>query len=63
MIARILTYLLIGILLVAAVSVAAPEYLGYLWIFFSVVFVVGLGVLAFFYGKRAMVLFKEMKKE
>ncbi|RPF52231.1 hypothetical protein [Aquisalibacillus elongatus] len=62
MLARILTYLLIGGLLIAAVAVTAPQYLYYLFIAFGVVFVIGTGYLAFVYAKRVITLIKDLKE-
>lgn len=63
MIARILTYLLIGGLLIAAVAVSAPQYLTHLFIAFGVVFVIGTGYLAFVYARRVFDLWKRLKEE
>ncbi|SER24005.1 hypothetical protein [Piscibacillus halophilus] len=63
MIARVLTYLLIGGLLIAAVAVSAPQYLYHLFIVFGILFVIGTGYLAFVYAKRVFDLLKRLKEE
>ncbi|TFB14119.1 hypothetical protein E3U55_14490 [Filobacillus milosensis] len=63
MLARILTYLFIGGLLIAAVAVSAPQYLTYLWMAFGVLFIIGLGYLAVVYAKRVFMMLKNMKHE
>ncbi|MFD2640051.1 hypothetical protein [Piscibacillus salipiscarius] len=63
MIARILTYLLIGGLLIATVALSAPKYLLHLFIAFGVIFVIGTGYLAIVYAKRVFSLLKQIKEE
>ncbi|GEL78495.1 hypothetical protein [Tenuibacillus multivorans] len=63
MLARVLTYLLIGGLLVAAVAVSVPQYLGYLWFGFGIIFIGMCGYLAFHYAKRAILIAKDINKE
>ncbi|MDQ0350363.1 sulfite exporter TauE/SafE [Alkalibacillus filiformis] len=63
MLPRMVTYLLLGALIVAAVAVSVPQYLSYLLIAFAAVFVIMLGALAYIYGKRALLMFKELKKQ
>ncbi len=60
MIAKMLTFLLIGGLLLAAIAIAAPQYLSELWITFGLVFLIGISVLAIIYLRRAITLIKKM---
>ncbi|MGM8214564.1 hypothetical protein ACLIA0_03210 [Bacillaceae bacterium W0354] len=63
MLAKFLTYLLIGALLVAAMALAAPQYLTYLWFGFGFIFVIGVGYLTFIYTKRVFLLLKQTNNE
>ncbi|PKR78402.1 hypothetical protein CEY16_01200 [Halalkalibacillus sediminis] len=63
MIARLITYLLIGGLLVAAVAVAAPEYLAYLWIFFGLLLIIALLSLVVHYVRKMLKIVKEEKRD
>ncbi|MBU6081546.1 MULTISPECIES: hypothetical protein [Allobacillus] len=60
MIARILTFLLIGGLLLAAIAVAAPQYLTEFWIVLALLFLIGISTLVIIYLRRAISLIKEM---
>ncbi|MET3681927.1 putative membrane protein YccC [Alkalibacillus flavidus] len=63
MIPRMLTYLLLGIVLLAGVAYFLPQYIHYIWIALSVAFVFGLAMLVYIYGKRVLLLMKELKKD
>ena len=60
MIARILTFLLIGGLLLAAIAVAAPQYLTEFWSVLALLFLIGISTLVIIYLRRAISLIKEM---
>ncbi|GAA0453458.1 hypothetical protein [Alkalibacillus silvisoli] len=63
MLPRMLTFLLIGALIVAAVALSVPQYLSYLFMVFGVLFIIGIGALAFIYLKRALLIAKQLKKQ
>ncbi|MFC0015235.1 MULTISPECIES: hypothetical protein [Allobacillus] len=60
MIARILTFLTIGGLLLAAIAVAAPQYLTKFWIVSALLFLIGISILVIIYLRRAIYLIKQM---
>ncbi|WP_027962989.1 hypothetical protein [Halalkalibacillus halophilus] len=62
MLAKVLSYLLIGLLLIVAVALVFPAYLTYLWLVFGIAFVGVSGYLAFIYGKRTLLILKEERK-
>lgn len=61
MLARIITYLIIGILLVVAVAVSVPQYLTYLWIGLGFIFFIAVCYLTFVYIKRLSILLQQNK--
>ncbi|MBR7553468.1 hypothetical protein ACFFJI_12175 [Allobacillus sp. GCM10007491] len=61
MIARILTFLIIGGLLLAAIAVAAPHYLTEFWIVSALLFLIGISILVIIYLRRVIYLIKQMK--
>ncbi|MDQ0160024.1 hypothetical protein [Alkalibacillus salilacus] len=63
MLPRILTSLLIGLAVIGVLAYLFPQYLNFVWIGLSALFVVGLGVMVYIYSKRVFTLMKEMKKQ